>query len=273
MVEDDRDAEERDALRQRPLDERRLRQPSEPPVSSSDSAVARRWVSASAAASSVAGPPCRTVSAALTTTTRSVSTSSRATRTRGAPAGTPTSAGSAASCTAIAVEAAAQLRRDERGDLGPAARRARPPATSSVWLSVGTPSSSSASLTAAIAWRRGSCSALPSGNAGGSTTMVTRVAPAASASSGSPRVESGAPPVSPPRRRSRGPAVEGAGRARRRARTPRRGACRRGAGRAASRAREPIQRCSRRNVVRNPRFGQKRDESRFVTRQSVTITS
>jgi Cytochrome c. len=35
----------------------------------------------------------------------------------------------------------------------------------------------------------------------------------------------------------------------------------------------PIQRCRRRNVVRKPRRGQKRDESRFVSRQSVTIVS
>ena len=37
--------------------------------------------------------------------------------------------------------------------------------------------------------------------------------------------------------------------------------------------RHAIRRCRRRNVVRNPRLVQKRDESRFVTRQSVTIAS
>jgi len=163
------------------------RQPSEPPVSSSDSAVARRCVSASAAASSVAGPPCRTVSAALTTTTRSVSTSSRATRTRGASAGIPASPGSAASCTATLP----WKRRRNSGVTSAAiserlARRPSPPATSRVWLLVGTPSSSSASLTAATAGRRGSAATPPIGRAVGSATMVTRVAGVTSVSSEGP---------------------------------------------------------------------------------------
>ena len=90
------------------------RQPSEPPVSSSESAVARLCVSASAAASSIAGPPCRTLSAALTTTTRSVSTSSRATRTRGASCGEPGEGGVGGVVHRhVAMEAASELRGDE----------------------------------------------------------------------------------------------------------------------------------------------------------------
>src|SRR5919204_170935 len=72
-------------------------QPSEPAVSSSDSPpLAAAIVSGPVAARSAPAPPCSTVSAAVTTTTRSVSTT--AGWTRAAP--TSTSAGSSTSCTA-----------------------------------------------------------------------------------------------------------------------------------------------------------------------------
>ena len=84
MVQHERDAEQRHALRERALERDRempaLRRASSRAASTRPPRAARR---APLAASSVAGPPCSTDSAALITITRSVSTSARLTRSGG----------------------------------------------------------------------------------------------------------------------------------------------------------------------------------------------
>ena len=164
------------------------RHASEPRVWRSESVVARRCTSAFAAARSVAGPPCSTVSAALSTTTRSVSTRLGATRIAGSSVSSiGTSAGSDASWTTTVP----WNRRAKSGVTSAVtsrwlARRARPHATRSVWLRVGIPSASSACDTAAITRGRGSPAGLCSGSAGDWTTIVAREAPRASDSRAAP---------------------------------------------------------------------------------------
>ena len=138
------------------------RQAGEPAASSSESAAAApRIVAASHAAMSAPGPPCSTVSAAVTVSTRSVSTRSgwmRLARPR------PTSASSSASCTTTrpwnsrACEGGRSRSRSRW-----ARRRPSPPATRIVWRSSGTPQRSSSSIVAAIADFRASCGAPGSG--------------------------------------------------------------------------------------------------------------
>mgnify|MGYP003694782675 CR=1 FL=1 len=124
VVENERDAEEAGTLAP-PATARQSvarRQPSEPPVSSSDAAVARRCVTGVGGGEQrVAGPPCQDgLRRAHTTTTRSRVDRARA---RSAPAARreglpPRAPGPRRRCTsARSVEAAPQLRRHERRDL------------------------------------------------------------------------------------------------------------------------------------------------------------
>ena len=189
VVEDERDAEERDVAPR--ASARRAvarRQPSEPLRSRAATPPSRaRCVSASAAARSVAGPPCSTVSAALTTTTRSVSTSSRRDPNPRRGARIPERRIRRVVDRHPAVEAAARARASRaRRSRARLARRARPHATRSVWRSVAIPSSSSASRHGGDREARGSPAVPVSGTRGGWTTIVARDAPRASASSGSP---------------------------------------------------------------------------------------
>ena len=133
------------------------RQAGEPAASSSESAAAASVSSPHRTAMSAPGPPCSTVSAAVTVSTRSVSTRSgwmRLARPR------PTSASSSASCTTTRPR---NSRASEGGRSRSrsrwANRRPSPPATRIVWRSSGTPQRSSSSIVAAIADFRASCGA------------------------------------------------------------------------------------------------------------------
>ena len=100
MVEHERHAEQRNPPASARSSATARCQPCDAAVSSSEYAPAARSASAPAAASSADGPPCSTDSAALTTTTRSVSTSARFTRRCGREeSSTRTSSGSSTSWT------------------------------------------------------------------------------------------------------------------------------------------------------------------------------
>ena len=164
-------------------------QPCDAVVSSSEYAPAARSASAPHAASSAAGPPCSTDSAALTTMTRSVSTSARLTRSGGRDDSSTSDELGILDVVDddVAVEAPRELRRDERLELAlrRCGARARG-ATRNVWYPVEMPSRSSSSTTAETACCRGSFGAPGIGSAGGSTTIVARAPRRASASSPSP---------------------------------------------------------------------------------------
>ena len=165
-------------------------QPCEVRVSSSESAPAARSACVPDAPTSAAGPPCRTVSAAVIVRTRSVSTSAGLTRS-GTPAVSPRSTrpGSSASwMTTVPWKL-----RANPGETMPSRSRSRraglrisPLATSSVWRSTGTPARASSTEAAESAASRGSCCAPGSGSEGGSTTIVARPPRGASAASGWP---------------------------------------------------------------------------------------
>ena len=166
------------------------RQPCEAPVSSSEYAPAARSDSGPLAPSRVAGPPWSTVSAALTVSTRSVSTRARLAR-RGTFPGTSRSTRPGSSASWIST--VPRNRRANPGETIPRlsssrrfGRRVSPEATSSVWRSVGTPTRSSSAEAAASATCRGSCNTPGRGSVGGSTTIVARPPRVTSASSGSP---------------------------------------------------------------------------------------
>ena len=131
-------------------------QPCEDEVSSSDVAPDARSTSREQARTSAEGPPLSTVSAAVTVTTRSVSTSAGEMRSgRPAIGSSSTRSSDSASCT---IRRPRKRRRNSGGTRRPISRgegrRPRPDATRIVtWV---TPSRSSSSTVAAIASSRGS---------------------------------------------------------------------------------------------------------------------
>ena len=142
------------------------------PGSSSDTAPIARSASRPHALSRAAGPPCSTVSAAVTVTIRSVSTSARETRSGTGPADPISTRSSAsASCT---ITLPRKRRRNSGATKKPISRadgrRSSPDATRIVMRR--TPSRSSSSTVAEIASCRGSGVADGIGSVGTSITTV-----------------------------------------------------------------------------------------------------
>ena len=187
-------------------------QPCDAVVSSSEYAPAARSASAPAAASSVAGPPCSTDSAALTTMTRSVSTSARFTRNGGRDDSSRRHELGVLDVVHddVAVEAARELRRHERPELALRHAPREPRCDEERLISGRDAVPLELRHDGEIAACLGSFGAPGIGSAGGSITIVARVPLRACSGSPSPSSGSAAHPARL-RRRRRSPPREAAG--------------------------------------------------------------